>query len=132
MRVLWIIAALATPAVAGSTAQYDQVWHGYEAALTKQCDSKHLAWLAPAELRDTLDDYKQSAPRGIAQQMSRAEKRECRNSIAGASCLNVGDIEIAEKTGLLDQVSARVCAEYAGCREQSDCDHSGGESPAHH
>jgi hypothetical protein len=126
MRYLWIFAALATPALASPTAKYDQIWHGYEFQLAKQCGAKHLGWLAPAELRDVLDDYKQSAPRSVARQMSNAEHRECRDSVAGASCSNVGDIEIAERARIIRQVTTQVCSEYARCREQSDCDRSGG------
>lgn len=125
MRYLWVFAALTAPAFASSTAKYDQVWHGYEVQLAKQCGAKHLEWLAPDELRDALDDYKQSAPRSVARQMSNAEHRECRESVAGASCSNVGDIEIAEEARLLQKVTAQVCSEYARCREQSDCNRSG-------
>ena len=125
MRYLWIFASLTAPALASSTAKYDQIWHGYESQLAKQCGAKHLEWLAPAELWDALDDYKQSAPRSVARQMSNTEHRECRGSVAGASCSNVGDIEIAKEAGLIQQVTAQVCTEYARCREQSDCDRSG-------
>ncbi|WP_143023394.1 hypothetical protein [Sphingomonas sp. NFR15] len=125
MRYLWIVAAVAVPALASPTSKYDRVWHGYEAELAKQCGAKHLEWLAPAELRDALDDYKQSAPRSIARRMSHAEERECRNSIAGASCSNVGDIEVAEEAHRIQQAAAHVCGEYVGCREQSDCDRLG-------
>jgi len=116
---------MAAPVLASPTSKYDEVWHGYEAELAKQCGAKHLEWLAPADLRDALDDYKKSAPRTLARRMSHAEKQECRNSIAGASCFNVGDIRIAEEAHLTQQVAAHVCGHYAACREQSDCDRSG-------
>lgn len=98
MRFLWIVAAVAAPALASSTAKYDQAWHVYKTELAKQYGAKHLELLAPAELRDALDDYKQTASQALSQQMSRAEKLECRNVVAGASCSNVGDIEIVEHT----------------------------------
>ena len=116
MRFLWIVVAVAAPALASSMSKYDQVWHGYEAELAKQCGAKHLEWLAPAELRDALDDYKYSAPRSLARRMSHAEEQECRNSIVGASCFNVGDIGLAEEAHLIRKVTAQVCGEYARCR----------------
>ncbi|MCC4595384.1 hypothetical protein NRY95_05295 [Xanthomonas campestris pv. phormiicola] len=115
----------AVPTFASSTEKYEQVWHVYNTELAKQCGDKHLEWLAPAELRDALDDYKQSASKAFAQKMTRAEKRECRNVVAGASCSNVADIKIAEQAHLIRQVTSQVCREYAQCREQSDCDRAG-------
>lgn len=116
------IAAAATP-----TTDFERVWQPYTTQLARQCPAKHLEWLAPAELRDALDDYKTHLSVTARQDMDRAEVRHCANVMAGASCSNVGDIEVAETRRALPQLAESTCDRFAMCREQSDCDPASAE-----
>ncbi|MCW0317784.1 hypothetical protein NB724_002935 [Pantoea ananatis] len=108
-------AALAAPPVAS-------VWQVYQAELARQCPAKHLEWLAPADIRDALDDYKSRLSTGLQSAMTTAERHRCRDVSAGVTCDNVGDLDIAWKNDLMPAVAASFCRRFTMCRKQSDCD----------
>lgn len=68
-------AALEAPPVAS-------VWQIYQVELARQCPAKHLEWLAPADIRDALDDYKSRLSTGLQSAMTTAERH--RHSTRGA------------------------------------------------
>lgn len=111
------VAGAATPADI-----FQQVWRPYTAQLGRQCPAKHLELLSPADLRDALDSYTRRVLASVRREMASAERRSCRNVIAGASCSNAASLSVAEHTQTLPALAASVCGQFEACREQSDCD----------
>ncbi|WP_380785817.1 hypothetical protein [Sphingomonas sp. R86521] len=111
--------------MAGAAAPADtlqHVWRPYTAQLGRQCPAKHLELLSPADLRDALDSYTRHVPASVRRAMASADRRSCRNVIAGASCSNAASLSVAEDTRTLPTLAASVCGQFETCREQSDCD----------
>jgi hypothetical protein len=100
---------------------YEKVMQPFTAELSRQCPSKRLQLLAPADLRDLLDDYKSGLGPSYRRTFDRSERRHCLRAIAGASCQNVGDVAAAEHLNLTGSLAAFVCAKAPACRAQSDC-----------
>jgi hypothetical protein len=117
-----MIAGAAWSASAAESSPYDVVMAPYIAELSRQCPDKHLELLAPAALRDALDDYKSSLLRRQEKQMDLAEGADCADSMAGTSCPNVADIRVANRLNLTRNLAAKICGAFKLCRKQSDCD----------
>ncbi len=113
------VLAIATAFVA--KADDMSVRRAWDDALNQQCPGEHLTWLAPADLRDALDDYKQQASPQDRRAMDAAEFKRCRNVMAGASCDNQADLVLAQARGDLASIAAMTCAEFAHCDAQSQC-----------
>ncbi|MEJ1267644.1 hypothetical protein WDV93_10905 [Pantoea ananatis] len=94
------------------------VWQIYQAELARQCPAKHLEWLAPADIRDALDDYQSHLSTGLQSAMTTAERHSCRDVSAGVTCDNVGDLDIAWKNDLMPAVAASFVA-VLRCAENS-------------
>lgn len=106
---------------AGAQADDVDVRQAWDDTLNQQCPGKHLTWLAPADLRDALDDYKRQASPEDGRAMDAAEATRCRDVVAGASCDNQADLVFAQAHGLLAKVAAMTCAEFTRCDAQSQC-----------
>ena len=121
-RMLVAAMIMGVASSASASTPYERLMAPYLAELGSQCPDKHLELLAPADLRDALDDFKAHLPREQQARMDKAEASHCANSIAGTSCANSGDITVAEKLKLTSSVAAKVCGSFKLCRKQSDCD----------
>lgn len=114
-----VVASVAGAAAPADT--FEHVWRPYTAQLGRQCPAKHLELLSPADLRDALDSYTRHLPAHIQREMASAERRRCRNVVAGASCSNTASLSVAEDTRTLATLAASVCGQFETCRGQSDC-----------
>ncbi len=131
MRIgLVLIAALGSMASAAPADRYQRLWQPLASQLAAQCPTKHLDRLSPAELRDSLDAFKAHRPAIERREMDQAERHHCAGSIAGASCANLGTIEVAERHRQLSRIATQLCGQYAQCRGQSDCDAVADKEPA--
>lgn len=119
-QIAFLLLAGSTQVLAAAPA--GEVWHAYLNQLARQCPSKHLEWLAPADIRDALDEYKSHLSHGLQKAMAAAENHRCQDISAGATCDNVGDLDVANIHGLLPSVTASFCERFARCSKQSDCD----------
>jgi hypothetical protein len=118
LATVFILAIATASGAKAGDADVRQAWND---ALNQQCPGKHLTWLAPADLRDVLDDYKQQVSPEDGRAMDAAETTRCRDVVAGASCDNQADLVFAQAHGLLAKVAAMTCAEFARCDAQSQC-----------
>lgn len=91
----------------------DAVWSAYTQQLELTCPSKQLDQLKPADLRDALDSYKDRQTAKIQKQMSRAEAQSCKDSMAGTSCDNIGDIKFARQKGKLAPLAHTICDHFS-------------------
>ncbi|MGG6101410.1 hypothetical protein QNH99_12055 [Pantoea allii] len=122
MRLELAVLLFAGSTAALAAAPADHAWQTYMAELTRQCPSKHLEWLAPADIRDALDDYKSHLNTDLQHAMTASEHHRCQGVSAGATCDNSGDLDIAQKNGLIPSVAASFCHRFVRCSKQSDCD----------
>ncbi len=93
----------------------------YFKELRRQCPEKHLELLAPADLNFVLEGLKPKLTTDQQARMARAERSDCAHSIAGVSCLNVGDFRVAGRSKLVPKLAASVCASFKACVSQSNC-----------
>lgn len=122
IRVVRIVAAAAAStllAFAGTAA--DDSWRPYHVEIGRQCPAKHLEWLSPADLRDVIETYEESAAPRTHAAMSVAEAGRCATTMAGATCGNLAEIEAVRSAGELPALAASVCAAFSKCHAQSDC-----------
>ncbi len=71
----------------GASAQVDN-YAPYHTLLSKECRSKHLEWLSPADLNDMIIiDFEGSLSKNTKMKLDRAndEKTACANVMMGAS-----------------------------------------------
>jgi len=106
------------------------VQRAWNDALNEQCPGKHLTWLAPADLREALDDYKQQVSPKDRYAMDAAASTRCRDVMAGASCDNQADLVFAQARSDLANVAAMTCAEFARCNAQSQCTPTSFQAPS--
>ncbi len=117
-----VVGALACSSSAKAPTGYERVMTPYFAELSRQCPTRHLERLPPADLRDSLDVFKGALPRDLESQMSVAEAVHCAHGDQGASCANLGDIEVASRVGLTRRFAAKICESFKACRGPSNCD----------
>ncbi|SRR5579883_247469 len=96
----------------------------YTDLLAKECGTKHLEWISPADLNDMIIiDFEGTLPKNLKRKLDAAndEKTACANVIAGATCENVAHLRAMRKIGLLAKFSKSICRSGLVCRSQSDC-----------
>jgi len=118
--VLLTVALSAFPLSA--MAQIDN-YKPYHMLLARNCPSKRLELVSPADLNVLIDDFHDSLPANEKNRMDRANdtKKVCAKVIAGLTCGNVADLRAMTKVGLLVNFAKRVCASGLVCKAQSEC-----------
>ena len=122
MRLILMVAfGLVCSVPVTGPAHYHRVMAPYLMELAKQCPTKHLELLAPADLQDALAEFKSALPKKQQACMARAERLNCAHIEQGTSCLNVGDLDVANRLELTNKVATNVCASFKECLGQSNC-----------
>ena len=121
------IAAFVAAAWAGSAlaqTAFDVARDQFQAELAAQCPEKQLQMLAPRDLRDGLDDYKEGLSQDQLARLQQAEQTQCSSMDAGVACVNMADIAAAGEMGEMSHFATSLCLDFLRCRDQGVCDHA--------
>jgi hypothetical protein len=117
-----LVACLAGAAEAQTA--FDAARDQFEAELSNQCPEKQLQMLAPRDLRDGLDDYKEGLSQDQLARWQQAEQSDCSTMDAGVACVNMADIATAGDMGQMSNLATSLCLDFLRCRDQGVCDHA--------
>jgi hypothetical protein len=117
---LALLAAVLCPL--STDAQVDN-YKPYHFLLARECPSKHLEWISPADLGELIDNFHESLLASQKEKLDLAndEKTSCAKVMMGMTCGNVAALHAMTKVGLLTTFANKVCASHLICRGQSDC-----------
>ena len=122
-RMITLTAAIWMGSTVGLAAQIDN-YTPYHVLLAKDCNSKHLEWLSPAELNDLIvQDFRGqlSSREKAAVDRFNNEKIECADVTMGATCETVSYLRAMTKAQILPRFAKFVCETGKECKGQSDC-----------
>ena len=102
---------------------YEESIKPYDALLHRYCPDKHLEWLAPADLNEVVDPFRESFASDQRAKLDRvaAPEAACAQTVAGVSCANIAYIRAASKLKLLPKFAKMVCNLPVVCKSQADC-----------
>jgi hypothetical protein len=121
-----LIAALLTACAWSAQAQtaQEEARDQFQAQLSEQCPEKQLQMLSVRQLRDGLDDYKESLSQDQLAKLQQAETGQCSSLDAGAACVNMADISAASDMGELTNLTNSICTDFLRCTDQGVCDYA--------
>lgn len=94
----------------------------WEAAVAKQCPSRHLEWMCDGCYDDFLDGFERRLPKATQSKITKIADyaRRCRAEVGGFSCEMAVHVDAMRRLGLFKRFVDYSCTEYS-CSFQANC-----------
>ena len=99
----------------------------WEAAVARQCPSRHLEWMCDGCYDDFLDGFERTLPKATQSKIHKIAdySRRCREDVAGFSCEMAVHVDAMRRLGLFKRFVNYSCAEYS-CSFAAHCTRTNG------
>lgn len=117
----WLLLTLA--AYPAPLTPSEKVHKPLNALLQRDCPTKHLDFLSPADFNDAVDPFRNALSSAGRRQLDQTADpaKACAGTAAGPSCANLAYIKAATQLKVLPLFASKICTLPLVCGTQSKC-----------